>query len=76
MDEMDSGLDADALGLLVKSIERLRSPHRSFLIITHYTEILEALLPDRIHWMEGGKIIKSGGIELAQSIRKSGYPTA
>lgn len=73
LDETDSGLDIDALKTVAEGIEKLRSPERSFLIITHYARILDYVKPDRVHTMINGQIVKSGGLELAKSLEKEGY---
>lgn len=73
LDETDSGLDIDALRIVAEGVNRMRSPQRSFLIITHYQRLLEYIKPDVVHVMAAGKIIKSGGPELAAQLEAEGY---
>ncbi len=73
LDETDSGLDVDALKVVTRGIERLRQEGTGILLITHYVRILKYLKPDRVHVMSAGRIIKSGGKELAAAIEKKGY---
>lgn len=73
MDETDSGLDIDALKTVAEGVNRLRGPQRSFLIITHYQRLLEYIKPDVVHIMAAGKIVKSGGPELATQLEAEGY---
>jgi len=73
LDETDSGLDVDALRLLAEGINRLRSPERSFLVITHYQRLLEHIEADRVHILVGGHIVKSGGRELSLEIERGGF---
>ncbi len=73
LDEVDSGLDIDAVRRVAKSVGRLRDEGRSFLIITHYQRILDHVTPDRIHVMQDGQIARSGGPELAAELERSGY---
>lgn len=73
MDETDSGLDIDALKSVAEKIHSLRSPERGFLIITHYQRILNYVKPDYVHVMINGKIVKSGGPELALVLESEGY---
>lgn len=73
MDETDSGLDIDALKVVAEGVNRLRSPGRSFLIITHYQRLLDYIKPDVVHVLAKGRIVKSGGAELALALEKSGY---
>jgi Fe-S cluster assembly ATP-binding protein len=73
LDETDSGLDIDALKLVAEGINRLRDPERSFMVITHYQRLLEHLTPDYVHVLSGGRIIESGGKELAERLEKEGY---
>lgn len=73
MDETDSGLDIDALKSVAEKIYSLRSPERGFLIITHYQRILNYVKPDYVHVMINGKIVKSGGPELALVLESEGY---
>jgi Fe-S cluster assembly ATP-binding protein len=73
LDETDSGLDIDALRVVADGVNSLRSPHRGFLVITHYQRLLDYIIPDRVHVMAEGRIAKSGGKELALELEKSGY---
>ena len=73
LDETDSGLDIDALQTVAKGINALRGPERAVLLITHYQRLLDHVVPDRIHVLAGGRIVKSGGKELALELEKSGY---
>ncbi|MCO8126556.1 Fe-S cluster assembly ATPase SufC [Acidimicrobiia bacterium EGI L10123] len=73
LDETDSGLDIDALRIVARGIERLRGPDRSMLVITHYPRLLELVRPDRIHVLDGGRIVRSGGPELANELEADGY---
>ena len=73
LDETDSGLDIDALKIVADGVNALRQKNKSFLIITHYQRLLEYIKPDFVHVLMGGKIIKSGGAELALELEKKGY---
>lgn len=73
MDETDSGLDIDALRIVAENVNRLRSPERSFLIITHYQRLLDYITPDQIHIMADGRIVQSGGADLAHKLEAGGY---
>ena len=73
MDETDSGLDIDALKMVGEVVNSLRGPNRGFLVITHYQRLLDYIKPDRVHVLAGGRIVKSGGAELALELEKSGY---
>ena len=73
LDETDSGLDIDALRIVSDGVNRLRSPQRGFLVITHYQRLLEHIAPDSVHVMSKGRIVKSGGKELALELEKNGY---
>jgi Fe-S cluster assembly ATP-binding protein len=73
LDETDSGLDIDALKLVAEGINRLREPERSFMVITHYQRLLEHVTPDYVHVLSGGRIIESGGKELAERLEREGY---
>ena len=73
LDETDSGLDVDALKIVTAGINQLRSPDHGFLIITHYSRILDYLTPDFVHIMEGGTITRSGDAHLAREIDLHGY---
>ena len=73
LDETDSGLDIDALRVVASGVNALRSPERSMLVITHYQRLLEHIVPDRVHVLVGGRIVRSGGRELAHELEASGY---
>jgi Fe-S cluster assembly ATP-binding protein len=73
LDETDSGLDIDALKLVAQGVNALRAPDRSFLVITHYQRLLDYIVPDRVHVLAMGRIIKSGGPELALELEARGY---
>tara|TARA_B100001250_G_scaffold366461_1_gene347856 strand:- start:58 stop:798 length:741 start_codon:yes stop_codon:yes gene_type:complete len=73
LDETDSGLDIDALKIVSSGINMLRSKQNSFIIITHYERILNYVTPDYVHVLNNGKIIQSGGPELAKKLEKTGY---
>ncbi|MGG5817357.1 Fe-S cluster assembly ATPase SufC [Falsiroseomonas sp. HW251] len=73
LDETDSGLDIDALKLVADTVNSLRGPDFSSLVITHYQRLLNHIVPDRVHVLSAGRIIKSGGPELAQELEASGY---
>lgn len=73
LDETDSGLDIDALRIVADGVNRLRSPDRSFIVITHYQRLLDYITPDRVHILAGGAITRSGGPELAKELEKIGY---
>lgn len=73
LDETDSGLDIDALRTVAEGVNALRSPQRAMLVITHYQRLLDYIVPDRVHVMSDGKIVKSGGKELALELEKDGY---
>jgi Fe-S cluster assembly ATP-binding protein len=73
LDETDSGLDIDALRVVSEGVNALRSPERAFLMITHYQRLLNHIVPDKVHVMSGGRIVRSGDKELALELEKSGY---
>ena len=73
LDETDSGLDVDAFKTVTKGVNKLKNDSNSFLIITHYQKLLDNIVPDFIHVMKDGKIIKSGDRSIAQRIEESGY---
>jgi Fe-S cluster assembly ATP-binding protein len=73
LDETDSGLDIDALRTVAEGVNRLRSPDRAMLVITHYQRLLDYIVPDRVHVLADGKIRKSGGKELALELEAEGY---
>jgi len=73
LDETDSGLDIDALKIVADGVNALRGPERSFLVITHYQRLLDYIVPDHVHVLANGKIVKSGGPELAKQLEETGY---
>ena len=73
LDEIDSGLDIDALRVVARGVNALRRPDRAVLLVTHYKRLLEYIEPDRIHVMAAGRIVRSGGPELADELEKTGY---
>ncbi|RZJ01879.1 MAG: Fe-S cluster assembly ATPase SufC [Brevundimonas sp.] len=73
LDETDSGLDIDALRIVADGVNALRSPERSMLVITHYQRLLDYIKPDRVHVLAAGRIVASGGPELAHQLEAEGY---
>jgi Fe-S cluster assembly ATP-binding protein len=73
LDETDSGLDIDALKTVAEGVNRLRGPDMGTLIITHYTRILRYITPDHVHVMFEGRIVTSGGADLAEELEEKGY---
>jgi Fe-S cluster assembly ATP-binding protein len=73
LDETDSGLDVDALKIVANGVNSLRDPHRSMLLVTHYERLLELIVPDRVHVLAGGRIVKSGPRDLARELDARGY---
>ena len=73
MDETDSGLDIDALKIVSESVNALRGPDLGILLITHYQRVLDYITPDHVHVMFDGRIVKSGGKELAFELEDKGY---
>jgi Fe-S cluster assembly ATP-binding protein len=73
LDETDSGLDIDALKTVAQAVNQLRGPERSFLIVTHYQRLLNYITPDVVHVLADGRIVKSGGPELAHELEAKGY---
>ncbi len=73
LDETDSGLDIDALKIVAEGINTMRSPERATLLVTHYQRLLDYVKPDFVHVLAGGRIIKSGGPELARELEEKGY---
>jgi Fe-S cluster assembly ATP-binding protein len=73
LDETDSGLDVDAMKLVAQGVNALRDAGRGFLLITHYQRLLDHIVPDVVHIMSNGRIVKSGGPELALEVEKNGY---
>jgi Fe-S cluster assembly ATP-binding protein len=73
LDETDSGLDIDALRIVSEGVNSLRDGKRGFLVITHYQRLLDYIVPDKVHVMVDGRIIQTGGPELAKELEKTGY---
>jgi Fe-S cluster assembly ATP-binding protein len=73
LDETDSGLDIDALKLVAEGVNALRAPDRAMLVITHYQRLLTHIVPDRVHILAKGRIVRSGGADLAQELESRGY---
>ena len=73
LDETDSGLDIDALRIVANGVNALRSPDRAIIVVTHYQRLLDYIVPDFVHVLSGGKIVRSGGKELALELEAKGY---
>jgi Fe-S cluster assembly ATP-binding protein len=73
LDETDSGLDIDALKLVAAGVNAMRHPDRAIIVVTHYQRLLDYIVPDYVHVLSGGRIVKSGGKELALELEKKGY---
>jgi len=73
LDETDSGLDIDALRIVANGVNSLRSPDRAMIVITHYQRLLEYVVPDRVHVMDNGRIVRSGDRQLARELEEKGY---
>ncbi len=73
LDETDSGLDIDALKIVANGVNSLRAPERSMIVVTHYQRLLDYIIPDYVHVLSEGRIVKSGGKELALELEESGY---
>jgi Fe-S cluster assembly ATP-binding protein len=73
LDETDSGLDIDALRIVAEGVNKLRTPNNAFLVITHYQRLLDYIVPDFVHVLADGKIVRSGGKELALELEENGY---
>jgi Fe-S cluster assembly ATP-binding protein len=73
LDETDSGLDIDALKIVADGVNALRGPDRAMLVITHYQRLLDYIVPDRVHVLSGGQIVRSGGKDLARALEARGY---
>ena len=73
LDETDSGLDIDALKIVAGGINAMRTPERAMVVITHYQRLLDHVVPDKVHVLSGGRIVRSGGRELALELERSGY---
>jgi Fe-S cluster assembly ATP-binding protein len=75
LDETDSGLDIDALRIVAQGVNSMRSPERAILVVTHYQRLLNYVVPDRVHVLVDGRIVRSGGPELALQLEETGYAT-
>jgi Fe-S cluster assembly ATP-binding protein len=73
LDETDSGLDIDALKIVAQGVNAMRSPDRAIVMVTHYQRLLDYIVPDFVHVLAGGKIVKSGGADLALELEREGY---
>ena len=73
LDETDSGLDIDALKTVAEGVNKLRTNQKAFIVVTHYQRLLDYIIPDFVHVLSGGKIVKSGGKELALELEEKGY---
>jgi Fe-S cluster assembly ATP-binding protein len=73
LDETDSGLDIDALKLVAAGVNAMRNPNRAIIVVTHYQRLLDYIVPDYVHVLSGGRMVKSGGKELALELEKKGY---
>lgn len=73
LDETDSGLDIDALRIVANGVNKLKSPNNATIVITHYQRLLDYIVPDFVHVLYNGKIVKSGGKELALELEEKGY---
>jgi Fe-S cluster assembly ATP-binding protein len=73
LDETDSGLDIDALRIVAQGVNSMRSPERAILVVTHYQRLLDYIVPDRVHVLVDGRIVRSGGPELALELEDTGY---
>ncbi len=76
LDETDSGLDIDALRIVADGVNKLRGPERGIVVVTHYQRLLNYIVPDHVHVLVGGRIVKSGGKELALELEAQGYAEA
>jgi Fe-S cluster assembly ATP-binding protein len=73
LDETDSGLDIDALKVVAAGVNAMRSPERAMIVVTHYQRLLDYIIPDHVHVLSAGRIVKSGGKDLALELEKKGY---
>jgi Fe-S cluster assembly ATP-binding protein len=73
LDETDSGLDIDALRIVAEGVNKLRSPENATIVVTHYQRLLNYIVPDFVHVLANGRIVKSGGKELALELEEKGY---
>ena len=76
LDETDSGLDIDALKVVAKGVNAMRSPERAFVVVTHYQRLLDYIVPDFVHVLMNGRIVRSGGPELALELEETGYASS
>ncbi len=76
LDETDSGLDIDALKIVSRGVNAMRSPDRAFIVVTHYQRLLNYIVPDHVHVLVNGRIVRSGGKELAMQLEEKGYAMA
>jgi Fe-S cluster assembly ATP-binding protein len=76
LDETDSGLDIDALKVVAEGVNALRSPDRAMIVITHYQRLLDYIVPDQVHVLSNGQVVRSGGKELALELEETGYADA
>ena len=76
LDEIDSGLDIDALKVVSNGVNQLRTPANSTILITHYQRLLRYIVPDRVHVLSGGQIVRSGDRELAEILERDGYSSS
>lgn len=76
LDETDSGLDIDALRIVAKGVNAMRSPERAMVVVTHYQRLLNYIVPDYVHVLVGGRLVRSGGAELALELEEKGYGSA
>jgi len=73
LDETDSGLDIDALKTVAEGVNRLRSPERAMIVVTHYQRLLDYIVPDKVHVLADGKLVATGGADLALKLEEQGY---
>ncbi len=73
LDETDSGLDIDALKMVADGVNGMRNPERAIVLVTHYQRLLDYIVPDVVHVLSQGRIVRSGGAELAQELEQHGY---
>ena len=73
LDETDSGLDVDAMRIVADGVNKMHTPETSYIVITHYERLLDMIKPDVVHVLYNGRIVKTGGPELAREIEKNGY---
>jgi Fe-S cluster assembly ATP-binding protein len=76
LDETDSGLDIDALRIVAAGVNTMRGPERAFIVVTHYQRLLDYIVPDFVHVLVDGRIVRSGGPELALELEEKGYGRA